>query len=254
MGGDRAAQGSLPRARVWVDGFVMETQPITHADFIAWLNDLAARDRLNEALTHAPRGRPVLKTDRGPVLYPQDERGFGVGQGPNGEPWQLDWPALCMDWHAAMAYASWRARRDGVPWRLPGELEWEKAARGVDGRRFPWGDHLDPSWCCMEDSAAAPSAVPVSAFTTDVSPYGVRGLAGNGASWCLDLFHPEGPALDRGRYRPPLELDGGWAGGSHVVRGGAWDLPEPASRAASRRANPSVWRRRNIGLRLVRSI
>ena len=51
-------------------------------------------------------------------------------------------PANMVDWQAARAYAAYEQRRTGQPWTLPGDLEWEKAARGVDGRRLPWGGSL----------------------------------------------------------------------------------------------------------------
>ena len=69
------------------------------------------------------------------------------------EQWLPEWPVVQVDWHGAAAYLAWWAERTGRPWRLPGELEWEKAARGIDGRFYPWGDFLDPSWCRMRDSA-----------------------------------------------------------------------------------------------------
>jgi formylglycine-generating enzyme required for sulfatase activity len=99
-------------------------------------------------------------------------------------------------WTQARRYAAWRAQREALPWRLPAELEWEKAARGVDGRFFPWGDHLDPSFCCMLRShLGRPLPALVSDFPFDESPYGVRGLAGNMRDWCLDLVSAEGQSL-----------------------------------------------------------
>ena len=59
--------------------------------------------------------------------------------------WQLDWPVMMVDWFGASAYANWYAKKTGRPWRLPSEFEWEKAARGVDGRFYPWGDKFNPS-------------------------------------------------------------------------------------------------------------
>ena len=60
-------------------------------------------------------------------------------------------PMVLVTWEQAMAYAAARAAADGLPWRLPAEGEWEKAARGVDGRAFPWGDHFHPAWCRMKE-------------------------------------------------------------------------------------------------------
>ncbi|MFT6817666.1 MAG: sulfatase activating formylglycine-generating enzyme, partial [Myxococcota bacterium] len=54
----------------------------------------------------------------------------------------LDHPVVLVDWWCAMAYAEWQAAQSGCPWRLPGEWEWEKAARGVGARTFLWGEYL----------------------------------------------------------------------------------------------------------------
>ena len=73
---------------------------------------------------------------RDDAYYHRDER----GQFEPVPSWRPDLPVLNVDWHCATAYAAWKAEREGTPWRLPWDLEWEKAARGVDGRIFPWGD------------------------------------------------------------------------------------------------------------------
>ncbi|MEQ1564785.1 MAG: SUMF1/EgtB/PvdO family nonheme iron enzyme, partial [Myxococcota bacterium] len=96
---------------------------------------------------------------------------------------------------AASAYAEWIAAQTGRPWRLPRELEWEKAARGVDGRTYPWGNFIDPSWCCIYDGGADPSPAPVDAFPLDASPYGVRGLGGNVRDWVVDERSPKRSAV-----------------------------------------------------------
>ena len=84
--------------------------------------------------------------------------------------WGLDWPVVLIDWGGAKAYAAWLTQRTRQRWRLPMSLEWEKAARGVDGRIFPWGSFLDPSWCCIRQShRGAPSIVPIHRYPSDVS-------------------------------------------------------------------------------------
>ena len=101
-----------------------------------------------------------------------------------------------VDWAGAAAYARHEAERTGLPWQLPPELAWEKAARGVDGRRFPWGDAFDPSWACMKDShRGQPKPVAVDAIEADVSVYGIRGLCGNIKDWCADAWSVDGPPL-----------------------------------------------------------
>ncbi len=133
----------------------------------------------------------------------------------------------------ARAYCSWRSMRDGAAIRLPTEAEWEYVARGVDGRRFPWGDGFDPSLCL---SAAEPSDGPgaVGSKPRDRSPFGVMDLAGRISEWTAS------PA-DRGI-------------GHYVVRGGSHRDAPRHCRAAARRFVPSDAVRPTIGFRIVRVI
>ncbi len=103
-----------------------------------------------------------------------------------GHLWNL--PVILIDWFDAVAYCRFRSERDGIEIRLPTELEWEKAARGTDGRFYPWGDHFDPTFCLMRSSRpflAQPE--PVGTFPIDTSPYGVRDMAGGVREWVADV-------------------------------------------------------------------
>jgi len=135
---------------------------------------------------------------------------------------------LGVSWYDAVAFAAWRAQRDGLPWRLPREPEWEKAARGVDGRIHVWGDHFDASWACIAGERPAP----VDAFPVDESVYGVRGLAGNSSDWCGDPSSPAGTA----------------------VRGGSWRGDAQGARAGWRYPLGPGHRLDTVGFRLARSI
>jgi formylglycine-generating enzyme required for sulfatase activity len=95
-----------------------------------------------------------------------------------------DHPVVRVDWDDATAYAKWAGKA------LPSEEQWEKAARGTDGRMFPWGDGFDPSRCnCAEVNYLATS--PVGRFTQGRSPYGVEDMVGN--VWEMTTGSWDGP-------------------------------------------------------------
>lgn len=98
-----------------------------------------------------------------------------------GVPIRMSHPVFNVDWYDAYSFANWKGRR------LPTEQEWEKAARGTDGRTYPWGNEFDPR---LVNSSVRPGEdqghrrwAPVDAYPGDVSPFGVVGMAGNLAEW-----------------------------------------------------------------------
>jgi eukaryotic-like serine/threonine-protein kinase len=93
-------------------------------------------------------------------------------------------PVAGVTWHDAVAYGEWQTRATGRVCRLPTEEEHEKAARGVDGRKFPWGDMEDASLCKCRDAREEPTQPePVGAFATAASVYGMLDAAGNSWDW-----------------------------------------------------------------------
>lgn len=90
----------------------------------------------------------------------------------------LDRSVASVSWHDATAYAAWLARQTGQPWHLPTEAEWEKAARGTEGRIYPWGDTFDASRANTYESGIG-TTTPVGASPSGASPSGAQDLAGN---------------------------------------------------------------------------
>lgn len=258
-GGDPEAPHGVPGGRAWVDAFVIRTFPVTHGEYLHFLNTLVDEGREDEALRHALRERDPLPGEPGPMAYGRDKAGhFHLRPDAQGELWDPDWPVFLVSWHQARAYAAWLAARTGQSWRLPSELEWEKAGRGVDGRLFPWGDFPDPSFCCMQGSRPGPPRpAPVQSFPIDESVYGVRGLAGNVREWTLDLDEPKGtagPAVAAGRALlklPPEEPD---AALYAVTRGGSWFSTARYARLAGRSLTHPSMRNNALGFRLARSV
>ena len=228
-GGDEGSGDYLPAEQAGVEDFIIQRFPVTNAQYLDFLHALP----LEQALRFVPRERAMGADEEGAPCYGRKEGRFFLQPDADGDAWDEQWPVFMVDRPSAEAYAAWRAQTTGQPWRLPTEREWEKAARGVDGRIFPWGDELDPSFCLMLKShpdRALPGRV--TDYPFDESPYGVRGLAGNTRDWCSDAHQ----------------------GGRVVARGGCWNGHALFSRAAQRSgADPGI-RLPNIGIRLVRGL
>jgi serine/threonine-protein kinase len=239
-GGDDEAIGSLPRRRVWVDDFVMRRFAVTHREYLVFIRDLAARGE--DWRRHAPR-TPGTDDD---ALYTETDgvisTTLGLGQG-----------VTMVDWFSARAYAAWEAERTGYAWRLPGDVEWEKAARGVDGRFFPWGNHLDATYACYQGSHEGHPAPPsVRSFKVDRSPYGVRGLGGGVRDWCQCAYERYGQPVVNGRV--PVDASDDRPDVPRIERGGSWSHHQRLVRSATRWWQASASRWYDCGFRLVRPI
>ena len=167
---------------------------------------------------------------------------------------------MMVNWVSACAYASWRAERDGLPWRLPYELEWEKAARGADSRIYPWGNYFDPAWCTMRSSHdGRPMPQSVYAQPLDESPYGVQGMGGNIRNWTLSSVRSDySQCLVMPKPDIHLEMfdmkDPAKAGPQRVDRGGCWNGSYRYSRVAGRDF-VFPWRKDDfLGFRIVRDV
>jgi eukaryotic-like serine/threonine-protein kinase len=249
-GGDIVALNGLPPRRLWLDGFIIRRHPVTNREYLAFLNDVLEKKGREEALLFAPKEGDDSEAES---LFPFDDSGTFVLPSESGsEAFKEDWPICFVDWICAKAYARWEEERTGKGWRLPTDLEWEKAARGVDGRVYPWGDHFDPSWCCMGDSHEESSPSPVDLFPIDESPYGVRGTSGNMSDWTDSLWEPEGAEDTDGKV--VLQLSDDDDDGDRVIRGGYWDDYPRRLRSAGRDDGAVEFRDNYLGFRLARSL
>ncbi len=139
-------------------------------------------------------------------------------------------PVVLVDRSDANAYAQWLSLRTGQRWRLPTEEEWEKAARGTDGRRFPWGEQYDAHRLNSADAGPL-DTMPVGSFPQGASPFGLLDAAGQVYEWTATMDGTE----------------------RAIVKGGAWDDRGCGiCRPAARSSRPLGIKHILIGFRLVR--
>jgi len=183
-----------------------------------------------EATGHRPPGVDA-KTWKGYGLvhpYKRTRRHTWAGTAP--PKGRLDHPVVLVSHADARAYAVWLSVTSGAKWRLPTEAEWEKAARGRDGRRFPWGDGFDASRLNSHDQGPF-DTVAVGRFTNGNSPFGLADAAGQVFEWT-------GTPAGKKRY---------------IVKGGSWDDSGCGiCRPAARHGRPAHLKHILIGFRLVR--
>lgn len=220
MGSDArdAAPNEQPLTPVTLSCFYMARHPITNAQYE--LFDPSHRAR-----------RALWADDRHPVVYVSSRE--------------------------AERFCQWLTMRDGHRYRLPTEAEWEFAARGSDGRMFPWGDFLDAGFYAnfadrrtsfawrdvtIDDGYAETS--PIGAYPRSGSPFGIEDLSGNVFEWCLDFFEPY-KGKECVNRRGPLQ------GTKRVYRGGSWKSRANSLRASARHFNSPDFSANDVGFRVV---
>lgn len=213
MGPDRRA--------VFLDAYYIDRYPVTNGQFARFLEITKYQPVDEEAqrfLAHWRQGR-----------IPKEQK---------------DHPIVFVSRTDALAYAKWAGKR------LPTEAEWEKAARGQDGRRYPWGRD-NPDKTRANYGNRHHGTLSVRAHPYGKSPYGVEDLAGNVSEWCQDVFDedfyvrgPEHNPRNMVRVEDP----------EFVVRGGSWLFDDRSLRTYARTARPALYRASDVGFRCVRSV
>ncbi|MBI2900556.1 MAG: protein kinase [Planctomycetes bacterium] len=223
-----ALGGGARRTRAKTGDIFIGRFEVTVLEYQEFLNDRKFHP-LDECIKHAPRHA----NDPRHHVKVEGERIAIVKMDPSH-------PVSEIDWHDAAEFCAWRtarAKERGEPfaYRLPTALEWEKAARGVDGRAFVWGEKFDWTFTTgYYSEEKAPGTRRIGIIPADESVYGVRDMAGNVAEWCEDTFDPH-----TGRFKIVC-------GGAHL------DTSEACFRAAYRSAVTHSVVTGRIGFRVVR--
>ena len=214
---DGTFQAESPQFRVRVSAFYLAVHAVTNEQFARFLNKVRPEpDRLQEWLPHAGLILPSPASDGGYRIEAGYERH----------------PVAQLSWFGADAYSRWAGLR------LPTEIEWEKAARGTDGRIFPWGNDWDESRLRWHggDRQEGETTAPVDAYLEGCSPYGCFQMAGNVEEWCQDHYRAD--TYNRyatGDLRAPA------SGRGRVVRGGSFThCSSMEFRCAMRRSCPAL--------------
>lgn len=206
------------RREVFVDDFYIARHPVTNRQFEAFVKITGYRPDDSEA------GRFVAHW-RG-AQCPTD---------------LLDHPVCFVSWLDATAYCRWAGRR------LPTEAEWEKAARGTDGRRYPWGREVPTADHAHFGCPRKGATVPVGQRPASASPVGAEDMAGNVWEWCEDAdsprFYLQGPPRNPRYTAGPIDAP-------HVVRGGAFAFDARSLRTYSRQSFPPQFRLDHVGFRV----
>lgn len=198
-----------PQAKVFLDAYFIDQAPVTAADYQLYLDATGTQPDPQWHKFNDPKNAPLK-----PVVY--------------------------IDWSEASAYAKWAGKR------LPTEAQWEKAARGTDGRAYPWGnDAPNDKRACFDQK----SPCEVGAHPFGSSPWGVHEMAGNVFEWVEDWYSAD--YYKEGATRNP---PGAETGTKKVIRGGSFAHGEFALRCASRGRYAPDARRANHGFRCAWSL
>ena len=196
MGSDTGPADERPAHRVSLPAFEIDRLPLTNAQFADFLNAVGPTNAAGE------------------TLFDVDDPDARIHR--RGDGWMADagfaeHPVVEVSWVGARDFCAWVGKR------LPTEAEWEKAARGTDGRRYPWGNE-PPDATRARFAAGWNETAPVGSFPQGASPYGVLDLSGNVWEWVSSAYHPYPYRADDGREELVAGPVRGTRGGGHDAR------------------------------------
>jgi formylglycine-generating enzyme required for sulfatase activity len=165
-------------------------------------------------------------------------------------------PIVGINWHDAIAFCEWLSKKSGLKYDLPSEAQWEYAARGTDGRRYPWGDEEPDDTRALFVGSVFPKGTnkisrtaPVGSFPDGMGPFGTLDQAGNVWEWCKDTWD-EDAYYDRDKKEVTDPITEG-SNEYKVIRGGCFLSYNVSMRCASRAKEQTIRGDRYSGFRVV---
>ena len=236
------------RQRIWVDGFALAKFQVTNREYIAFLNDLVNQGREDEANRYAPHDMLRVTANQS-NFYKDSNNRFHLAHPESSISMHPEHSVGNIDTACMAAYIDWMKDKTGLPYRFVRYDEWEKAARGVDERIYPWGNQCDPSIVNMNLSFEREKKIaPPEDFPLDVSPYGVRFMSGNCADLVDSVFDRKPPIKD-GRF-VYQQLDYSDPNAIHLLRGNGFFGNQSYCRTTNMYYYPNVFRLGPKGFRL----
>jgi formylglycine-generating enzyme required for sulfatase activity len=224
-----------PAHVVELDAFYISRFEVTNREWRKFRDDAGYDDP-----KFWPNGR-VVPRDQVPYWTMANNHGGGT-------PESDEYPVIGVNWDAASAYCAWLSAKTGKRYRLPTEAEWEKAARGTDGRVYPFGNTIDRSQVNFVYAQPFDTVMKVGSLSGGASPYGAFDMAGNAMEWTADWYDSEYYAVS-----PKKNPRGPATGAYRAVRGGSFFGEAFELRTTARAmAWPSFQAYRMIGFRPVR--
>jgi formylglycine-generating enzyme required for sulfatase activity len=202
--GDDEDENAKPRHEVFLAAYQIGKYPVTNAEF----KDFVDAGGYREKRWWTDAGWRRKKAEKWSEPWYWDDTRFNK---PNQ-------PVVGVRWYEALAYCRWRGAQEKKNYRLPTEAEWEKAARGTYGWKYPWGNKFDPSRLnSSEGDQTVLTTTPVGAFPAGISPFGCLDMAGNVWEWASAQFKNYRYSPKDGREDLGANDDVLW-----VLRGGSW--------------------------------
>jgi serine/threonine-protein kinase len=229
--------GPLPSTITAADGAPMvlvPAGPFTMGSDSGWVDELPVHEVTLDAYYidryEVTNARYAVCVVAGECAPPAETSSF-TRKSYYGNPDYNDYPVIWVNWEQARSYCEWRGDR------LPTEAEWEKAARGTDGRIYPWGNGA-PNEALLNFYENVGDTTPVGQYSPDGdSPYGVADMAGNVWEWVAD-WYDEDYYTTNSNYNPRGPDDGE----DKVLRGSSWDSNDSNARSATRfNVTPVIW-------------